>query len=309
MRVAFMGSPEFSVPSLLILAQHYELVGVVTQPDRRSGRGRRLAASPVKETSSGLNIPLFQPTRIKEPSVSGQLRDLSPDVIVVVAYGQILPAEILELPPNGCINVHASLLPRWRGAAPIPAAILHGDKASGVTIMKMDVGLDTGPVISQRPVELAPDETSATLSDRLALVGSELLHQTLLPYCAGRLVPQPQDDSLATYAPILKKSDGLLDWRKGATDLERQVRAFNPWPGSYFEWNSRRLIVLRAHAQLNQSCEPGEITMVDELPAVGTSHGVFVLETLQPAGSKPMQSDVFLRGARGFLGTKLSVPD
>jgi methionyl-tRNA formyltransferase len=309
MRVVFMGSPDFALPSLHTLARHYELVGVVTQPDRRAGRGRKPTASPVKQAAVQYSVQLLQPSQIKEPAFLSKLKKLRPDVIVVAAYGQILPAELLEFPPHGCINVHASLLPRWRGAAPIPAAILHGDQFSGITIMKMDIGLDTGPIISQNRTELFPDETSATLSERLSTMGAQLLHETLMPYCSGHLIPTPQDDTLATYAPMIKKSDGWMDWRKPSIELDRQVRAYNPWPGSFFEWNSRRIIVLRSRSLLGASTEPGIVTMYDNLPAVGTSAGILVLDKLQPSGRKPMPGDVFLRGAHGFQGSNLLIPD
>jgi methionyl-tRNA formyltransferase len=306
MRIVFMGSPKFSIPSLKSLADVYSIVGVVTQPDRKAGRGRKLSQSAVKLWSSEHGFPIIQPHRIKDPEAIEQLKEWSPDVIVVAAYGQILPVEVLELPEWGCLNIHASLLPRWRGAAPVPATILHGDSETGITIMKMESGLDTGPILAQRSTTISPEETGGDLIDRLSEIGADLLMDTIPPYLKGDIKPSEQDHSKATYAPMLKKDDGALDFGQTAERLARQVRAFEPWPGSFLTWGETRIVVRKAHASSDVEGIPGVITQVEGLPAVGTNQGVLVLDILQPAGRKPMPGDSFMRGARAFLGAELS---
>ncbi|HEX2997997.1 MAG TPA: methionyl-tRNA formyltransferase, partial [Anaerolineales bacterium] len=227
-KVVFMGSPDFSLPTLRALAEHYDLIGVVTQPDRASGRGRELKPPSVKLLAQELNLPVIQPEKLKQPEAMEQLRLWNPDLIVVAAFGQLLRKDVLELPPFGCINVHASLLPRWRGAAPINAALLHGDEETGVTIMKMDVGLDTGPTLSRRAIRLTPDDTAGSVFETLSALGAELLIETLPDYLSGKLQPVPQTDEGTTYAPMLKKEEGRLDFTHAAEELERRVRAFNP---------------------------------------------------------------------------------
>ena len=305
MRIVFMGSPEFAIPSLESLAAIYPVVGVVTQPDRRAGRGRKLSQSAVKKWSSDHELPMIQPHRIKTPEAVEQLKLWNPEIIVVAAYGQILPMEVLELPPWGCLNIHASLLPRWRGAAPIPATILHGEPETGVTIMKMDSGLDTGPILSQRSTPIDPEETSGQLTDRLSVIGARLLLDTIPSYLEGDIQPVEQDHTAATYAPMLKKDDGALDFELTAERLARQVRAFEPWPGSFLTWGEARIVVRKAHTIPDTDVRPGVITQVEELPAVGTIQGLLVLDILQPAGRKPMPGDAFMRGAREFLGSTL----
>jgi len=299
--IVFMGSPDFAVPSLKALTEQFEVVGVVTQPDRRAGRGRTLQAPPVKEFALQLGLPVIQPIRLgRDPEALARLQAWQPDVIVVVAFGQILRANVLDLPPFGCINVHASLLPRWRGAAPINAAILHGDEQSGVSIIKLDEGVDTGPVLSQCAIPITPDEDAAALSDRLAHLGAELLAETLPQYLSGTISPQPQDETLATYAPMLRKQDGELDFNRPAEELVRQVRAFSPWPGTYTHWKDQPLKVHRTHAHPGSGQPPGQHTEQDGLPAIATSEGLLVLDELQPAGKKAMAGEIFLRGARDW---------
>ena len=229
-----MGSPDFALSTLRALHENYSVVGVVTQPDRAAGRGRELKSPPVKTLALELGIPVIQPEKLREPEAMEQLRAWSPDVIVVAAFGQILRQDVLDLPKFGCINVHASLLPRWRGAAPINAAILHGDEETGITIMKMDAGLDTGPILTQRSVRIQPDETAGSLFETLSQLGADLLLDTLPGYISGEIKPRPQPEEGATYAGMLKKEDGLLDFSRPAEELERKVRAFNPWPGHLF---------------------------------------------------------------------------
>jgi methionyl-tRNA formyltransferase len=299
-RTVFMGSPEFSLPILRLLAESYPVTGVVTQPDRPAGRGRALTPPPVKALAEELGLPVIQPARLKEPAAMEQLAAWQPDLIVVAAFGQILRPAVLDLPRYGCINVHASLLPRWRGAAPIQAAILEGDEQTGVTIMRMDPGVDTGPLLSQRSIPIHSDDTAGSLSQRLAGLGAQLLVETLPGYLSGERGPQPQDDSQATYAPMLKKEDGRLDFSQPADRLALRVRAFNPWPGAYTIWQEQPLKVHQASRLDKPSPGPGRTVVHGGQPAVGTSDGLLVLEEVQPAGKRPMPGTVFLNGARSW---------
>ncbi len=296
-RIVFMGSPHFAVPVLEALARRFHVVGVVTQPDRPAGRGNVLTPPPVKVRAQALGLPVFQPERVSRPEAVERLRAWNPDLIVVAAYGQILKPQVLQLPRYGCLNVHASLLPRWRGAAPVAYAIWHGDQETGVTIMLMDEGLDTGPILAQRREPIHPDDTAGTLGQRLAHLGADLLVETIPPYLAGEIQPRPQDESQATYAPRLKREDGRLDFTRPAAELARQVRAFDPWPGTYTWWKGKRLKVLRARALDEASPGPGVPLVVEGKPAVGTGKGVLLLERVQPEGRKAMEGDAFLRGA------------
>ena len=305
MRVVFMGSPQFSVPSLEAISSRYEIVGVFTQPDRPAGRGRKLQASAVKTASLDLSIPIFQPKKIRQEDTVTQLIKLSPDVIIVVAYGQILSQSILDIPRWGSINVHASLLPNWRGAAPIQASILNGDTVTGITIMLMDAGMDTGPILSQAELEIKAEETGGELASRLSILGAELLLDTLPSYINGEIRPCPQEDDEATYAPMIKKSDGLLDFNKPADFLTRQVRAYEPWPTSYFVWEGRRIVVRSAYSKSIHESEIGLVLKVTDHPAIVTAEGALVLEQIQPAGKKPMRGDAFLRGSPSFVGCRL----
>jgi len=297
-KIVFMGSPDFAVPTLRAIAGTYTLVGVVTQPDRPAGRGRVLTPPPIKDLAIELEIPVIQPQSLKGTHALAQLEGWQPDLIVVAAFGQILRKEVLELPTYGCINVHASLLPRWRGAAPIQAAILHGDTETGITIMQMDAGIDTGDILSQHNITIGEHETARELSLRLSELGAQALLDTLPQYLSGTIVPQAQDDSLATYAPMLKKDAGQLDFNDPATYLARRVRAFDPWPGTYTIWSGQRLKILRAHAQDARTPGPGKTTTYGNLPAFGTSDGLLVLDSVQPAGKKPLSGEAFLRGAK-----------
>lgn len=299
-RVVFMGSPEFAVPSLRALAREYTVVGVVTQPDRPAGRGRALRPPAVKLEANAMGLATVQPNKLTEPSAIQLIRDWAPEVIVVAAFGQLLRRELLDLPAYGCINVHASLLPRWRGAAPIQAAIAAGDAESGVTIMRMDEGLDTGPIIVQRRTAIDPQETGGSLTEKLASLGAELLPVGLRGYLSGSLVPQQQVAAQATKAPLLKKEDGRLDPLVPAEALERRVRAFNPWPGAFIMLDEGNLKVHRAHAITVQQ-PPGTHLAVDGKPALSTAQGILVLDEVQPSGKKTMRGEDFLLGARSWL--------
>ena len=294
-----MGSPDFALSTLRALANAYEVVGVVTQPDRASGRGRELKAPPVKVLAQELNIPVIQPEKLKQPEAMEQLIAWSPDLIVVAAFGQILRKDVLELPRFGCINVHASLLPRWRGAAPINAAILAGDEETGVTIMQMDVGLDTGPMLAKRSIRIKPDDTAGSVFQALSALGADLLLDTLPDCLSGKLVPQPQPEEGSTYAPMMKKEDGKLDFNSDVNELERRVRAFNPWPGTSMEFDGTNLKVHRAHVE-DGDVSAGQRLIVENQPAVGARGGLLVLDEVQPAGKKPMSGKSFLSGARNW---------
>jgi len=298
-KIVFMGSPDFALSTLRALHAHYPVVGVFTQPDRAAGRGRELKPPPVKTLALELGIPVLQPEKLREPEAMQQLHAWAPDVIVVAAFGQILRQEVLDLPEFGCINVHTSLLPRWRGAAPINAAILHGDEETGVTIMKMDAGLDTGPILAQRSVRIQQDETSGSLFETLSQLGADLLLETLPKYFNGQIAPTPQPEEGVTYAGMLKKQEGELDFSRPAVELERKVRAFNPWPGTYFDWNGNPLKVHRASCGSGKK-RVGERVIHNGLPAIATSDGVLILEEVQPAGKKPMSGKAFLAGARNW---------
>lgn len=294
-RIVFMGSPDFAVPALRALAAHYFVCGVVTQPDRPSGRGMTLSPPPVKVAALELGLPVIQPEKLRTPEAVQPLIDWAPDLIVVAAFGQILRANVLDLPRYGCVNIHASLLPRHRGAAPIQAAILAGDAETGVTIMKMDVGLDTGPMIRRRAIPIEGQDTGGSLFEKLSHLGGELLLETLPPYLAGEIQPEPQPVEGVSYFGMIKKEDGLLAFTSTAQELERRVRAFSPWPGTSMSWNGGSLKIQRAHV-VDGRAGVGERLVVDGLPAVGCAAGVLVLDELQPAGKKPMLGKAFLSG-------------
>ncbi len=299
-RIVFMGSPDFALPTLEVLYQHFNVVGVVTQPDRPAGRGKRLRPPDVKVMAEALGLPVIQPKSLKDPTALEILENWNPDVIVVAAFGQILRDNVLTLPKFGCVNVHASLLPRWRGAAPIQSAILYDD-VTGVTIMKMDKGLDTGQILSQDAVSIPMDMTAGELSDRLAQLGAGLLVKTLPLYFNGEIIPQPQEDEKATYAPKLNKSDGQLEFSQPADFLTRKVRAFNPWPGTYQFFDCTRLKVYQAHVEGSESLKHGGRYVVDGLPAWGTVRGLLVLDEVQMEGKSRVSGEAFLNGAKNWI--------
>ncbi len=316
-RTVFMGTPEFSVPCLTALLEiarggnpPLRVVGVFTQPDRPAGRrGQVMTASPVKVAALRANLPVFQPERLRSQEAVFNLAQLRPDLIVVAAYAQILTLPVLDLPRLGCLNVHASLLPRYRGASPIQAPILDGAESTGVTIMRMDEGLDTGPVLTQVSVPIDPDATAGSLTTMLASEGARLLSATLPRWIAGSIGVEPQDDSQATMTKRLTKEDGRIDWRREARVVERQVRAMSPWPGAYTGTSAGLLKVHRA-AVLPAATEgvPGTLVAHPEGPAVITGDGLLVLIEVQPAGRRAMPGSDWLRGARTLLGTVLGGP-
>jgi methionyl-tRNA formyltransferase len=306
-RIVFMGTPGFAVPVLQALDAHHQVVGVVTQPDRAAGRGKKMMMPPVKEEAMARQMPIFQPPTLRSPDAVQRLADWRPEVIVVAAFGQILRAPVLALPPRGCINVHASLLPRYRGAAPIPAAIMAGDPVTGVTIMRMDEGMDTGPILAQAQSAIDPGDTTASLTSKLSHLGANLLIDKLPGWLSGDLLARPQDDAAATYCTPLTKDDGRLDWTRPAEQLDRQVRACDPWPGAYSAWRGQRLKVLRARPWPDR-CEegpPGQIVELEPGLGVVTGQGVLELFDVQLAGKKPMEVQAFARGQREFVGSML----
>jgi len=307
MRIVYMGSADFSLPSLASLSYDSQVVGVVTQPDRRAGRGRRKESNPVKSWAQAHSLEVFQPDSVNSPQAAEKIRAWEPDVIVVAAYGQILRPTLLELPALGCINIHASLLPRWRGAAPIQAAILAGDSQTGITLMQLDKGMDTGPILAQASVDINPEDTAGSLGERLAALGADVIKANIPDIAAGRLSPRPQDDALATYAPMLKKKDGQLDFEKPAEVLARQVRAYEPWPASFFFWKDLRIVVRQAHAtHEGPMSAPGMVGESNSgTPLIQTGSGALVLDNVQPAGKSTMTGRAFLNGARGFLGSSV----
>ncbi len=302
LRIVYMGSPEIAAPALRALTETYTLTGVVTQPDRPAGRGKKVFASAVKQAAESLELPLIQPEKMRDPEAFERLKDWAPDLIVVMAYGQILRKNVLELPEFGCLNIHASLLPRWRGASPIQAAIAAGDRQTGVSIMKMDEGLDSGPVLAMESIDILPADTAHSLSGRIAETGASLLLSTIPGYVDGAILPKPQDEDDVTYAPLIRKEDGLLDFTLPAVALERKVRAYTPWPSAFFYLNDMLVKVYRAHvAPETERPEPGKRVLHQGMPAIGTGEGLLVLEEIQCAGKKAMDCKAFLAGYRDWL--------
>lgn len=320
-RIVFMGTPDFAVPTLraLLEAPQHAVVGVVTQPDRPAGRGQRVKMSPVKDVALAHDLPVIQPARLrKEPEAVAQIRAWQPDFLVVVAFGQILRQDVLDIPRLMPVNVHASLLPRWRGAAPLQAAIRAGDHVTGITTMQMDAGMDTGPILLQDSIPMALTETGQSLHDKLATLGANLLVHTLDWVAAGTIAPHPQpdDDSLVTYAPMLKKADGRIDWTESAIAIDRQVRAYTPWPGTFTTWCSQHLKILSGgilpEGSLALSAAPG--TVIDlgaagiDHPspvAIGTGSGLYVPARVQLAGRSAVDMAQFINGAPDFIGSTL----
>ncbi|MGB3715404.1 MAG: methionyl-tRNA formyltransferase [Candidatus Promineifilaceae bacterium] len=307
-RVVFMGTPDFAVPTLRTLIDTQNVVGVVTQPDRQAGRGRQLRPPPVKSVAQESGIPVYQPRSLRSEESARQLIEWQPDIIVVTAFGQILRPHVLELPPSGCLNVHASLLPRWRGASPIQHALLTGDPETGISLMRMDEGMDTGPVYLQSTVTIAHDENAATLHDKLAQSGADLLASHLDDIVAGRLAAIPQDEALATYAPLINKADGEINWNTEGEQLDRHVRAMTPWPSAFTLWNGKPLKILAAQPMASGEApagQPGQVFILEGAVVVATKDGGLRLEVVQLAGKPAMPVDDFIRGRPDFAGSRL----
>jgi methionyl-tRNA formyltransferase len=300
MKVVFLGSGAFAIPSFeaLIEAGH-DVAALVTQPDREKGRGRALAPPPIKPVAEARGVPVHQPRRVREEAAQQLLRGLEPDVQVVVAYGQILPKSVIDIPRRGTVNVHGSLLPRYRGAAPIQWAIVNGERETGVTTMLIDEGLDTGPTLLSRSTSIGEDETAADLEARLAVLGAGLLVETLAGLGAGTLEAKPQDHGRATLAPIIKKEDGRMDWTMPADALTRRVRGFHPWPGTFTVWRGQPLKVLRARAEPGPPLSPGELAADRDGLVVGCGQGTRLrLLEVQPESRRPMSAAAFAAGLR-----------
>lgn len=307
-KIVFMGTPDFAVPSLKILVKSHDVVGVVTQPDREAGRGRERRPSPVKLVAEQLGIPIYQPKTLRSSESAAPLFAWEPDLIVVAAFGQILKPHVLELPRHGSLNVHASLLPRWRGASPIQHAILSGDSKTGISLMKMDEGLDTGPVYVQQALKIEVNDTAQTLHDRLAKLGAELLEQNLEDILTGTLKPCTQDDSSATYAPMIKKQDGQIDWTKSSEHIERQIRAMTPWPSAFTFWRGQLLKIWPVEIIKGEYLpigRPGKVVEYQGGATVLTESGGIRLHDVQTAGKRRTSISEFLRGRPDFVGSQL----
>ena len=307
LRIIFFGTPDFAVPSLrALLAGPDSIVAVVCQPDKPAGRGQQLATPPVKQVAVDAGVPVFQPEKLRVPDFTTVLRPLAPDLIVVAAYGKILPKSLLALPPHGCINVHASLLPKYRGAAPIQWAILRGETCSGVTIMQMNERMDAGDILLQRETPIGNDETYGELQTRLAEVGAATLMEALTALRAGRLDARPQSEAEVSLAPMIQKEDGRIDWNESAIAIARRARAFNPWPSASTRLDGKLLKVHRAHVRAGRAAaSPGVVTSVDGGIAVATGDGLLGLDEVQLEGRKRLNAADFARGGAIKVGTRL----
>lgn len=304
MRIVFAGTPDFAATALkALLEAGYNLVGVYSQPDRPAGRGRKLMPSPVKQVALDAGIPVFQPVSLKPEDAQQELAELKPDVMIVAAYGLILPKAVLDIPTHGCLNIHASLLPRWRGAAPIQRAIAAGDAETGITIMQMDEGLDTGDMLLKVTTPIHADDTGGSLHDRLADMGGKAIVEALVQLANSELAPEPQNDADANYAHKLSKEEGHIDWSRSAIEIERLIRAFNPWPGTFTDLGEQRIRLHQATA-LEQSCdkEPGTVISRErEGVEVACSTGTLKITSVQLPGSKAQSISDLINGGKQVL--------
>lgn len=307
-RIVFMGTPEFATPVLAALADNYTVVAVYTRADKPAGRGRALIESPVKLLAQERGLEIEQPRTLRNEQVQGRLRHYQPDLIVVAAYGLILPQAVLDIPARGCVNTHASLLPRWRGASPVTSAILAGDAETGITLMQMDAGVDTGPIIGERVIPIAPEDTTGSLTEKLARLAAGLILEVLPDWLDEKMTPRAQAGE-ATLSRMVKKEDGLVNWNKSAVEIARAVRAYNPWPSAFTFLNNSRLQIWRAEVS-NEIIPslPGTIVRLDHDIAVCTSRGVLILRDVQLAGKRAMSIEEFERGQRGLVGARLGNP-
>ncbi len=322
LRIIYMGTPQFAVPPLdalirgsqpgQVLPEGYEIATVITRPDKPSGRGKEIVYSPVKQLALSQGIPVWQPGSLKRQENIDALAAFQADLYIVAAFGQILPQAVLDLPPHGTLNIHASLLPKYRGVSPISEAILQGDTETGVTIMLIDAGVDTGPILLQRKISIAADDTAGSLTARLAVLGASALVEVLPLWVQRKITPQPQNDQLASHTRMLRKEDGKIDWSRPADVLARTVRAFTPWPGAYTYWGNRLLKIISAHAVQSTSPTAGRVGTVSLSKEIGkqaltvtTGEGLLAIEKLQLEGKKVMTADELLRGYAQIVGETL----
>jgi len=312
MRVVFMGTPEFAVPSLeQLLLNHYRVVAVYTQPDKPAGRGRTLVPSPVKKVALAWELPVVQPASLKDAEAVRQLADFKPEVIIVAAFGQILPPPVLDIPRHSCINIHASRLPRYRGAAPVAAAILAGDEFTAISLMLMEKGLDTGPVLAQAQIPISPSDTTGSLTAKLSRIAAPLLLEILPRWLRGELTPRPQNDAEATFCAPIAKEEGEIDWNQSAVELWRRVRAFQPWPGCYTRWQGKQLKIIAAVPLPEEtSPEVGQVVTLNLANkglafGIGTGQGVLGVLRVQLEGKQALSATEFLRGRRQLIGALL----
>ncbi|SRR5579884_1892368 len=323
LRIIYMGTPQFAVPALealiekrapgALLPEGYEIVTVITRPDKPSGRGREIIYSPVKQLALAHNIPVWQPGSFKKAANSAALAEYRADLYIVAAFGQILPQAVLDQPRYGTLNIHASLLPKYRGADPIAEAILQGDNETGVSIMLLDAGIDTGPVLLKRSIPISEDDTTGTLTPKLAHLGAEALLAALPGWIAGTIAPEPQDEEKASHTRMLQKEDGAIHWDRPAPILARQVRAFQPWPGAYTHWRGKLLKLHSTHPldlEPGQPTTPGTVTTREEaghkVIAVVTGKGLLIIKQLQLEGKKAVSAEEFLRGYSHIVGEVLA---
>ena len=305
-----MGSPEFAVPSLeRLILNGYQVVAVYTQPDRPAGRGRSLGSTLVKRAAASWGLPVVQPDSLKEAGVVAQLADFRPDVIVIAALGQILPQSVLDLPRYGCVNIHPSLLPRFRGASPVASAILAGDDFTGVSLMLLDEGLDTGPILGRAQISISPQDTTGSLTAKLSLIAAQLLLEVLPRWLRGEIEPQPQNEAEATYSAQVSKAEGEIDWHLPAVEIWRRVRAFQPWPGCYTSWQGKQLKIIEAMPLPGEgAADVGQAVAVKGAEGgfgIGTGEGILGVSRVQMEGKRAISAADFLRGQRQFMGAVL----
>ena len=299
MRLIFLGTPSFAAPSLDAVARKHETISVVTQPDRPKGRGQELAASPVKQAAMRLGLPVYQPERIRRPEAQAHLAALAPEIMIVVGYGQIIPQSVIDIAPRGIVNVHASLLPKYRGAAPVQWAIVNGETRTGVTTMQINAGLDTGDILIERETEIGPEETALELSERLAMMGAELLIETLDGLARGAITPRKQDDAQASHAPILKKEDGAISWNQPAKAIHNRIRGLLPWPGAHTRFRGQLLHIWRARVESARAALPtGQVVAGPGFRIACGDGDVLELLEVQLEGRKRMSGEAFANGQR-----------
>ena len=309
MRIVFMGTDDFALPALeSLFSSEHQIVAVYTQPDKPAGRGRGLLSPAVKKRAQAHGLSVYQPLSLKQLQEQDRLANLRPEVIIVAAFGQILPRSVLDIPPFGCINIHPSLLPRHRGPSPVAATILAGDGNAGVSLMLLDEGMDTGPVLAQQQVPISSKDTTGSLTARLAQIGAQLLMNNLPLWIEGNLIPEPQDNEKATYSRLIGKEDGKIDWHLPAAELWRRVRAFQPWPGCYTTWQGKLMKIIEAVPLPGGKDEPGRVSAINEPQAyvgVQAGEGVLGLLQIQLEGKRTMAAEEFVRGQRSFIGALL----